>query len=276
VAKDDESQQITGLDLDDRPEEGTRLKPRLSYTIWCSPRAGGSLLCRALQSTGVAGNPREWFLTRDARDLLGRYGLSDYAALQEHLWDVGSTPNGVWGVKASLSEPTFSRLLEAFRRFPGCPQVDRPRATIWEHAFPNSRHIFLTRRNMVPLAVSWWKAAKTQEWIREQGCEGPSPDLSDAYSYEAIDHLYNEASMREAGMQEFFSEGGIVPLTLVYEDFIQEYEETVKRILDYLELDSTSVAVAEPYYAQLADDISEDWVQRFREERQQGWENRGW
>ena len=82
--------------------------------------------------------------------------------------------------------------------------------------------------------------------------------------------------MREAGIQEFFSEAGIVPLTLVYEDFIQEYEGTVKRVLDYLELDSTSVTVAEPYYAQLADDVSEVWVQRFREERQQGWEYRGW
>ena len=82
--------------------------------------------------------------------------------------------------------------------------------------------------------------------------------------------------MREAGIQEFFSEGGIVPLTLVYEDFIQEYEETVKSVLDYLGLDSTSVTVAEPYYARLANDVSEDWVQRFREERQQGWEYRGW
>ena len=252
------------------------MKPRLSYTIWCSPRTGSSLLCRALASTGVGGNPQEWFYLLDTKDLLERYGLNDYAALQEHLWDLGSTPNGVWGVKTSLFEPTFSQLLEAFRRFPGCPQVDRPRAAIWEHAFPNSRHIFLTRRNKVRLAVSWWKAAKTQEWSREQGSDGPSVDLSDAYSYEAIDHLYNEASMREAGIQEFFSEAGIVPLTLVYEDFIQAYEVTVKSVLDYLGLDSNSATIAEPYYVQLADDVSEDWVQRFREERQQGWENRGW
>ena len=252
------------------------MKPRLSYTIWFSQRTGSSLLCKALQSTRIAGNPQEWFLTQDKKDLLEKYGLSDYAVLQEHLWQLGSTPNGVWGVKTSYSEPTFSKLLEAFCRFPGCPQVDRPHATIWEHAFPNSRHIFMTRRNKVRLAVSWWKAAKTLEWHKEQGCVSPSVDLTDAYSYEAINHLYNEASMREAGIQEFFSEGGIVPLTLVYEDFIQEYEETVKRILDYLELDSTSVNIAEPYYAQLADEISEDWVQRCREERQQGWENQGW
>ena len=252
------------------------MKPRLSYTIWFSQRTGSTLLCAALASTGIAGNPRELFHVPDKKGLLEHYGLSNHAALQEHLWNLGSTPNGVWGVKTSYAKPFFSNLLETLRRFPGCPQVDRPRAAIWEHAFPNSRHIFMTRRNKVRLAVSWWKAIKTEEWHREGGCEGPSVDLGDAYSYEAINHLYNEASMREAGIQEFFSEAGIVPLTLVYEDFIQEYEGTVKRILDYLELDSTSVTIAEPYYAQLTDEISEDWVQRFREERQQGWENRGW
>jgi LPS sulfotransferase NodH len=82
--------------------------------------------------------------------------------------------------------------------------------------------------------------------------------------------------MREAGIQAFFSEAGIVPLTVVYEDFVQEYERTVKRILDYLELDTTSVTIAPPYYERTSDEISEIWVARFREERQQGWQNRGW
>jgi len=82
--------------------------------------------------------------------------------------------------------------------------------------------------------------------------------------------------MREAGIQEFFSEGNIVPLTLVYEDFIQEYEKIVRMVLEFLELDTIDVNVLPPHYAQTADQLSEEWVQRFREERQEGWENRGW
>ena len=82
--------------------------------------------------------------------------------------------------------------------------------------------------------------------------------------------------MREAGIQEFFSEGNIVPLTIVYEDFIEEYEKTVRKVLDFLELDTIGIKITSPPLAQTADKISEQWVQRFREERQNGWENRGW
>ena len=82
--------------------------------------------------------------------------------------------------------------------------------------------------------------------------------------------------MREAGIQEFFTEGNIAPLTIVYEDFIQQYEQTIRTILDYLELDSETVTMAPPALIKLADSVSEEWAQRFREERQNGWVNRGW
>jgi hypothetical protein len=48
------------------------------------------------------------------------------------------------------------------------------------------------------------------------------------------------------------------------------------RILDDLALDATSVTIAPPGYTRLADEVSEAWAERFREERQRGWSNRGW
>ena len=82
--------------------------------------------------------------------------------------------------------------------------------------------------------------------------------------------------MREAGIQEFLAEVNIAPLTIVYEDFIQEYEQTIRSILDYLKIYSASANIDKLYFTKLADDISEEWAQRFREERQQGWSNIGW
>ncbi len=82
--------------------------------------------------------------------------------------------------------------------------------------------------------------------------------------------------MREAGIQEFFAEGRIKPLNIFYEDLVLDYEGTVRTILDYLELDSHSATPAPPALIKLADSVSEEWVQRFREERQQDWQNRGW
>lgn len=259
-----------------RFEKDDLLKPRVSYTIWFSQRTGSTLLCKALEATGIAGEPEEWLYTQDGKDLLTHYGVSDYAALQERLWHLGSTPNGVFGLKYSMHEPHFSKLLEVLRRFPGCPREECLRPKIWEHAFPNSRHIFITRRNKVRLAVSWWKAIKTQEWHRKKGEEKQPIDLDDGYSFEAINHLYCECVMREAAIQEFFSEDGVVPLTVVYEDFIQQFAETIRKVLEYLGLEATTAKIAQPHYEKLADKVSEVWVERFREERQRGWQNRGW
>jgi len=251
------------------------MKPRLSYTIWFSQRTGSTLLSKALTATGIAGKPDERLFVPDGRSLLEHYGCSDYAALREHLWQIGSTPNGVFGLKTSFSEPLISEVLAAFKDLPGV-EAGASRPQIWENGFPNCRHIFMTRRNKVRLAVSWWKAIQTEEWHRARGEDRQEVDLSDAYNYKAINQLYCESAMREAGMQAFFSEGGIVPLTIVYEDFIQDFEGTVRRVLAYLGLDADSAVVAAPYFDKLADDVSEAWVQRFREELQQGWQYRGW
>jgi len=250
------------------------MEPKLSYTIWFTQRTGSTLLCKALEATKIAGIPNEW-LYRWLDDQNVNTHASQ-AEVQMRLWERGSTSNGVFGLKHSFHEPHFTKLIETFRQFPGCQANETNRARIWEHAFPAHKHIFMTRRNKVRLAVSWWKAIKTQEWHRLSDASPKSIDLTDVYSFDAIHHLYSECSMREAGIQEFFSEGNIVPLTIVYEDFVHEYEKTVRKVLEFLELDTISVEIPSPYLAKTADDISEEWVQRFREECQEGWGNRGW
>jgi LPS sulfotransferase NodH len=247
------------------------MEPKLSYTFWFTQRTGSTLLCKALEATQIAGMPHEWLYT-----WIGDHQVKSPAELQKRLWQNGSTVNGVFGLKHSFHEPHFTQLIETFRQFPTCPAKQNNRVKIWESALPNHRHIFMTRRNKVRLAVSWWKAIKTAEWHRLPGVSPKTMGLTDTYSFDAIHHLYCECSMREAGIQEFFSEGEIVPLTIVYEDFIQEYEKTVRRVLAFLGLDTISLNISPPSLAQTADNISEEWTQRFREELQKGWNHRGW
>ena len=247
------------------------MRPNLSYTIWFTQRTGSTLLCKALEATGVAGNPGEWLY-----GWLNDQHSDDPQELQRRLWEIGTTTNGVFGLKHSFHEPHFSRLLDLFCKLPGAPQADGNRVRVWEHALPNHRHIFMTRRNKIRLAVSWWKAIKTQQWHRQVGAPAKAVDHDQAYDFEAIHHLFDECSMREAGIQEFFAEGNVVPLTIVYEDFIEEYEKTVRKVLDFLELGTINIGIPSPALVPTADAISEEWVQRFREERQQGWEYRGW
>ena len=253
----------------------TQSQPRLSYTIWFTQRTGSTLLCRALADTGIAGRPAELLQPSDGQPLLAHYQVDSPAGLQQHLWQMGSSTNRVFGLKYGMYASGFEQVLNTLRQFPGCPPDASPTA-VWNHAFPNGRHIFMTRRNKVRLAVSWWKAIQSHEWHRAKGQSPSNIDLSDAYVYDAINHLYNECSMREAAIQEFFSEGEIVPLTVVYEDFIQDYEGTIKAILHFLELDPNEAAIQRQHFVRLADALSEEWVQRFRGERQEGWQNKAW
>ncbi|HKJ38765.1 MAG TPA: Stf0 family sulfotransferase [Anaerolineales bacterium] len=250
------------------------MKPKLSYTIWFSQRTGSTLLCQALESTGVAGVPREWF--NCPPDLLTTFKKADHAELQEYLFKLGTTDNGIFAINHSFYEPHFSQLIETLRKLPACPSEPISRTEVWEQVFPNHRHIFMTRRNKIRLAVSWWRAIQSGEWHIPSGELRKPVDLSNAYSFDAINHLYMECSMREAGIGEFFAEGNITPLNIFYEDFVQNYEGTIRTILDYLELDTTSATIAPPALIKTADVISEEWVQRFREERQENWTNKGW
>ena len=252
------------------------MRPKLSYTIWFTQRTGSSLLCRMLEDTGVAGVPNEWFNYPVGTNLLEHFSVKTPADLQQRVYESGSTPNGVYGLKYGPYEPHFSELVATLRTFPECEAAGLSRAEVWACAFPNGKHVFSTRRNKVRLAVSWWKAIQSDEWHRKKGQSHKAQDLTDAYNFDAINHLFSECSMREAGIQAFFDETGITPLTIVYEDFVADYRGTVERVLAYLGLEFDSQTLLEPYYAPLADEVSETWVQRFREERQAGWAQRGW
>jgi trehalose 2-sulfotransferase len=252
------------------------IQPQTSYTIWFTQRTGSTLLCKALEATGIAGKPGEWLNIPNAADLTAHYGVQNPAELQKRLWQLGSTPNRVFGLKFGCYQPHFDNLLAVLRNFPANRQTEPSPGAIWAGAFPHCRHIFMTRRNKVRLAVSWWKAIQSQEWHRVNGQPPQPADLEKAYSFEAIHHLFCESSMREAGIQEFFTGANIRPLTIVYEDFIQDYENSIRNILDFIGLDSSSVKIPAPYYARLADDVSEQWAQRFRAELQKNWQNKGW
>ena len=100
------------------------MRPARSYTIWFSQRTASSLLCKALEGTGIAGKPGEWLYAPYAKDFLPYYGVKSHAELREKLWSLGSTANGVCGLKFSFHEPYFSRILELLRGIPGCPTAE--------------------------------------------------------------------------------------------------------------------------------------------------------
>lgn len=255
------------------------MEPKLCYTIWFSQRNGSSLFCEGLKSTGLAGKPEEYFNFQDPGNLLSHYKVKDHEAFRRELWKQGTTPNGIFGVKVNAPRREDDPLIEELRKVPGLKNpATANHFEVWQNVMPNQKHIFLTRRNKIRQAVSWWKAIVSETWHRPQGVERNyrPEDIRDRYEFAAIRHLLLETSLREAKIQDMLNQAGAQALTIVYEDFIQSYEETIRKAVKYLGIDTEDFSVAPPHYQRLADDLSDEWTERFRQELQKDWKHIIW
>lgn len=254
------------------------MRPILSYIIWMTPRTGSTNLCKGLELTGIAGKPNEHFNKPDDVSFLDQYQLSNWKEWQEKLWQLGTSPNGVFSAKLSLYQPLYEQINDAFAKCSASKNRNVSEWELWENIFPNCKHIFLTRRNKAAQAVSWWKAIQSEEWHRTKGKNIPynTNDIEHKYDFDALKHLILEAAARECLLQDFFTANGIQPLTIVYEDYIQDYKNTIDKIIDFLDVEYQSYTIADPYFSKIADELSETWLQRFRKELQQDWDKQTW
>ena len=99
---------------------------------------------------------------------------------------------------------------------------------------------------------------------RDRGdCEPPAASL--VYSFEAIDHLRRGLIASDRAWEIYFESTGTNPLTLTYEDFVNEKHETVTRMLRHVGVAYPAGAYYDaPPTARQSDDLSEQWVTAFR------------
>ncbi|MFK7937325.1 MAG: Stf0 family sulfotransferase [Saprospiraceae bacterium] len=253
-------------------------KPTRSYRIWFSQRNGSTVLAKMLEQTGIAGKPQELFNIYDTT-LCEHYGVKGYDALLEKLWQIGATKNGIMSVKHCLFRHRLDPILMELADLQGISTKEEINAeTVFADLFPDCKHIFLTRRNKVRQAVSWWKAIKDQQWhlTSDQSHRNDEAFYEEHYNFDALSHLLKETVLRECQIQAYFAKYDIVPLTLVYEDFVQDFPATIRQILDYIEVDHSNLPLGEPPLKRTATDLSEIWVQRFRKDLQADWKQQIW
>jgi LPS sulfotransferase NodH len=275
---------------------GGPVKPTLSYLICTTPRSGSTLLCEALENTGVAGRPEEYYqhrrktglprrpleyfeedLPEGVADILGDYTRVDdellafdprrFGSYREYLeWTVerATTGNGVFGAKVMWGY--FNGFVDRLRDVRG--DAVMPTRAVLERTFGDLRWIFLTRRDKPRQAVSLWKAIQNWTWRRDAG-DGRVVAHDLHYSYAAIDHLVRQLEEHERHWAIFFSDHGLFPYTVVYEELVADYEGTARGILRHLGI-ATPPGLGFPNrrMERQADALSEDWVKRYRAERQ--------
>jgi LPS sulfotransferase NodH len=247
--------------------------PDLSYTIWYAPRTGSNLLCDALKSTGVAGTPDEHLAAHETFNLYAKYGVRDPASLHRAVRDAGGGAPVV-GLKCQVYEPYFGNVVSYLAGTPGSPVPEAERLAVWHEAFPNCRHVVLTRRNKFRQAVSWYRATQSGEWFREAGRFARRRPIEDRYDAEGIAYFLLAAVSADAAIGEFVGAAREPVLTVVYEDLVADLPGTVGRVLAHLGIEGAA-PVAEPILIRQHDEVSEEWVQRARADIQ-GRSTRRW
>ena len=235
-----------------------------SYWLCTTPRSGSSALGDALEQTGVAGRPTEYFNRRFWPELFGRFGAATASSYLDAVTTQTATANGVFGVKVMLdadADPTFDALRE--RLF--APQLSDADAV--QRAFPGLRFVYLTRRDKVRQAVSYLRASTSGVWVRYRSEAPVTTANHDAeFSFAALNRWVHELALREARWQRFFDEVETSPHTVVYEDYVRAPERAVRGILDFLGLEpAPGWSLPELPQERLANEVSEAWVRRYFE-----------
>jgi LPS sulfotransferase NodH len=262
-----------------------------SYLVCATQRSGSTLLCELLKGTGVAGCPEEFFeavrgtglpphpcdylvgLPRTGvgiRDDLSPpegpvysslTGIDDYRHHLERTFAWGTTDNGVFGAKLMWNQlPELQALAGELPEFAGLKTaqlLERLFGGAWGGA-GGPRYIWVSRGDKVRQAVSLWKALQTRSWRHGDAGNGrPAPE----YRFEAIHHLVGRLESDDRGWRDFFSENGLEPLTVSYEDDLErDPDGTILRVLSWLGVQAPEGDEARQRLRRQSDALSDEWV----------------
>ena len=245
-------------------------RPHTSYVICTLPRSGSWLLSESLEATGIAGSPREYFNEVTEEERFRKWGISSYADYLPRMLDLGSTPNGVFGVKCHWYQ--FAQLPAKLGQVPGCEGLEAP--ALLAELFPGLRYIWLTRRDKARQAVSLYRARRTGQWWRIADYQPFRPAAASAapgapaaqpmeFDFAAIERLERIAVEQEAKWQEHFDRAGVEPLVVAYEDLVDSFVPQVRRVLRFLDVPVPEGLRIETRLRRQADALSEEWVERY-------------
>jgi LPS sulfotransferase NodH len=220
--------------------------PANAFVVCSTQRSGSTLLCSLLASTGVAGDPQEYFEAMAETGIpphpsfflagLPRTGVGvrddprpmDVPAYSDlrlvdgwtaHLartFELGTTPNGVFSTQLM-----WNLLPEVQRHAAAVPELaELSGIALLNQLFGDPGYVWMRRIDKVQQAISLWRALQTRAWRRERTNDDGSPrELR--YSFDAIEHLRRRLHADDEAWGPFFLESGIDPRELTYETDVE-------------------------------------------------------
>lgn len=211
------------------------------YAICTIVRSGSTWLTELLRSTGLLGNPNEYFST-DMMQRVRRNYPADRAAQIQLVLSEGLTPNNIYGLKV------FPRQFDLLSS-----------ELLWTQHLPNLSFINLERRDILGQAISRVRAHQTQQWRAEH--EAAADPVYDA---EEIWQSLRFVARQQARWRLFFARSGLTPLHLIYEDILQDPQGTVDAIAALVKLDPSPKVNLDLIKIEVQrDETSAEWRARF-------------
>jgi LPS sulfotransferase NodH len=132
-------------------------------------------------------------------------------------------------------------------------------------AFPCLRFVRIVRRHKLRQALSTARALQTGLWKVQ---EGKRSLREPEFDPDLIEQSLREAERQEKIWDNFFRRIEVKPFLVEYEKLCQDYETTIRAVLNFLRIKLPSNArVGTPVTTRQADEISRIWEKRFLTER---------
>jgi trehalose 2-sulfotransferase len=152
------------LDLYCEGEARGMTRPLHSCVICTLLRSGSYLLCDLLSQTDYLGYPAEYYDVANRsfyNRLIGREKARDYNIVFDYAMRIGTTPNGMFGVKVLWHQ--LHSLKQNFLRCGSYP--DWQPTEIIHRLLPSPRYIHLIRRDKLRQAICYCRAIDTGIWF---------------------------------------------------------------------------------------------------------------
>jgi len=178
--------------------------------------------------------PKQFFLAKFESRYGADHGLdpaNDYAAYVRGIVHAKTTSNEVFGFKLmSWYWTIFLIRLRGARVFGDAGTGD---LDLLQNAFPRLRFVRVVRRHKLRQALSTARALQTGFGK----CKREKPLCANRSSTpELIEQCLKEGERQEELWQSFFQRIGVDPFHVEYESLCEDYEATIRTVLDFLRI----------------------------------------
>jgi LPS sulfotransferase NodH len=235
------------------------MAPRRCCVIATTPRTGSWLLAEALNETGLAGEPQEYFGWEGLDGWSREFGLdpgASFLTFIEKAIAYGTSENGIFCAKVHWSQ--LQHFVRKVREEPGVwPNTT---AELLHHFFADLHCVHLSRADTARQAISYWQAVQAGNWWDD----GDTPRRAGAAAeldFQQIRWCEDLLVGQDRSWGALLADADIPTLEVVYEQLVADRAGTVERVLDFLGAERGPIELPLTRLRRQADERTERWLE---------------